>query len=288
MLIWFYCLLFFLGAVFGSFWWVIIERWREGFARADWKRVFGGRSYCPSCKETLTRWQLIPLVGRLIQKGKCFRCKLQIPVRYMWEEILMGLVFVVTGWMTIWTDLALLAEHSESLRLLFWLILNRWLVLLLMADLLRYELNMYVRILLMIVIVFFQAMWRIGDLQTMILGWVILSCVFYGIYLGAARWQTRKMWQFTEWFWLGDVRMAWLVGACAWIIFNWLDWIMRTQIVLWYLTLSSGLWILFWLLRKWILKSNEAQMPFIPAMIIAFGIFWFRGEIIISKMSIWL
>jgi hypothetical protein len=204
----------------------------------------------------------------------------------MWEEILMGLVFVVTGWMTIWTDLPLLAEHSESIRLLFWLILNRWLVLLVMADLLRYELNIYVRILLMIVILFFQAIWRIGDWQTMILWWVILSCVFYGIYLGAARWQTRKMWHFTEWFWLGDVWMAGLIGACAGIIFNWLDWIMRIQLVLWYLTLSSGLWILFWLLRKWMLKTNEAKMPFIPAMIIAFGILWFRGEFIIKQMSI--
>lgn len=284
MLIWFYLLLFFLGAVFGSFGWVIIERGREGFAWADWSRVFGGRSYCPSCKATLTRWQLIPLVGRLLQKGKCFRCKLQIPVRYMREEIMMWLVFVVTWWMTIGSDLTLLADHSESLHLLFWLVLNRWLVLLLIADLLRYELNLYVRILLMIVIVFFQAMWRVGDWQTMILGWVFLSCVFYGIYLGAARWQTRKTWVFTEWFWLGDVWMAWLVGACVWLFFTGLDWIVRAQLMLWYLTLSSWLWILFWVIRKWLLKNNEAQMPFIPAMIVAFLIIGCRGEQIISLL----
>ena len=45
-------------------------------------------------KYTLKWWQLIPLVGWLIQGGKCYRCKSSIPVWYMFYEIVMGLAFV--------------------------------------------------------------------------------------------------------------------------------------------------------------------------------------------------
>jgi len=270
MPIFFYLLLFFLWAVLGSFGGVIIERGREWFARADRKRVFGGRSYCPSCKETLTRRQLIPLVGRLLQKGKCFRCKLQIPVWYIREEILMWVTFVVTWWVLIWSDLSLLVDNITSLHLLFWLLLNRGLVLLLLADLFRYELNLYVWILLMVIIVVFQSLWWIGDWKMMILWWLVLSLVFYGIYLGSAWWQTRKLWVFTEWFGLGDVWMAGLMWSLAWVLFSFWWILMWVQLVLMYLVVSSGLWIVFWLLRKAVTKNNEEQMPFLPAMIFAF------------------
>lgn len=282
MVIFFYLLLFFLWAVFGSFGGVIIERGREWFVWADRKRVFGWRSYCPSCKETLTRRQLIPFVGRLLQKGKCFMCKTQIPFWYMREEFLMWIVFVVTWRMFIGTDLWLLVNHTISLHLLFWLLLNRGLVLLLLADLFRYELNLYVRILLMVGIVVFQSFWRIGDWKMMLLWWLVLSILFYGIYLGAAWWQTRKMGQFAEWFWLGDVWMAWLVWSLAWVLFHSWDIVMGVQVVLLYLVLSSGLGIVFWWMRKAMTKNDEEQMPFLPAMIVALWLCFAFQDMILS------
>ncbi len=286
MLIFFYLLLFFLWAVLGSFGGVIIERGREWFAWADRKRVFWGRSYCPSCKNTLTRWQLIPLGGWLLQKGKCFRCKLQIPVRYLREEIVMGVVFVITGWVLIWTDLTALVNHTSSLQLLFWLLLNRGLVLLLIADLLRYELNLYVRILLMVIIVWFQLLWFIGDWQMMILGGLILSCLFYGIYAGAAWRQTRKQGEFTEWFGLWDVWMAGLIWALVPVLFASWDVFFWIQLVLLYLIMSSWLGIVFWLFRKQITKNDEEQMPFLPAMIVAFRILTVGGTTILWWMGV--
>jgi hypothetical protein len=71
-------------------------------------------------------------------------------------------------------------------------------VLLFLADLFRYELNLYVWLLLMVGIVTFQLMGWIGDWQMMLLGGLILSCVYYGIYLAAAWRQTRKQGEFTE------------------------------------------------------------------------------------------
>lgn len=286
MLYFFYVLLFFLGAVFGSFGGVIIERGREGFAWEDRKRVFGWRSYCPSCNSTLTWWQLIPLWWRLLQKGKCFRCKLQIPVWYLREEIVMWLVFVVTWWILIWTDVSQLVEHTTSLKLLLRLIINRGLVLLLLADLFRYELNLYVWILLMVCIVWFQTLWWIGNWKLMLLWWLILSCIFYAIYLGAARWQTRKVGEFTEWFGMWDVWMAWLIWALVPFVFPAGDVFFRVQLILVYLVLSSGLWIVFWILRKQIMKNNEEQMPFLPAMIVAFWVLVIRWGQLLALISV--
>lgn len=286
MLIAFYCLLFFLGAVFGSFWWVIIERGHEGFSWTDWKRVFWWRSYCPSCKNTLTRWQLIPLLGWLIQKWKCFRCKLQIPVRYLREEILMGIVFCSTGFAILWSDLTLLAQPATSRLLLIWLFLNRWLVLLFLADLFRYELNMYVRILLIIVLVCVQLIGFVGDRQMMILWWLSLAAVFGCIYGAAAWWQTKKMWVYTEWFGLGDVFMAWLIGATTALVFSaWLGIVTWIQIIFFYLTLSSALGIVFRLLRKWCTGNQDALLPFLPAMIVAFWLITFFSSAIVQFFS---
>lgn len=285
MLIFFYVLLFLLWAVFGSFGGVIIERGREWFAWADRKRVFWWRSYCPSCNNTLTWWQLIPLGWRLLQKGKCFRCKLQIPVWYLREEILMWVVFVLTGWSLIWTDLGQLADHSTSLLLLFWLFCNRGFVLLVIADLFRYELNLYVWILLMVGIISFQLVGWVGDRKMMLLGWLILSCIFYAIYLAAAWWQTRKQGVFTEGFGMWDVRMAGLIGSLVAVVFPSWEVFFRIQLVLLYLILSSGLGIVFWLLRKHLSKNDDEQMPFLPAMIAAFWLLVIGGEYVMNLMS---
>lgn len=269
MLIFFYLILFFLWAVFGSFGGVIIERGRWWFARGEWGKVFGGRSYCPSCKHTLTRWQLIPLGGWLLQKGKCFRCNLSIPAWYLWEELVMGMVFVVTWRTIVWFDTTLLVDTHVTMQLLFWLVVNWWLVLLLLADLLWYELNLYVRIILMVAIACFQVFGGIGDWQMMIIGGLVLSCLFYGIYLGAARRQTAKQGEFTEWFGLGDVWMAGLVGSLVGVVFPEWTILLWIQLVLLYLVLSSSLGIVFRWARNVLTKNQEDQMPFLPAMIVA-------------------
>lgn len=284
MLIIFYCILFILWAIFGSFGGVIIERGQGGFAWSEWKNVFGGRSYCPWCKQTLTRRQLIPFGGRLIQKGKCFRCSLPIPRWYMREEFLMWVVFVLTGYLFVGTDLSLLAEPAQSVALIFWLLVNRWFVLLILADLFWYELNMYVWILLLMFSVIFQVMGRVGDREWMLLGWGVMGAVYYGVFLWAAWWQTKKEGHYAEGFGIGDVYMAWLLGSLVWLIV-WVAgmgvvWLI--QLVLLYMVVSSGLWLLFRVCRMLVHQSTEKLMPFLPAMIVAFRLFVLFGEWMMS------
>jgi len=49
--------------------------------------------------------------------------------------------------------------------------------------------------------------------------------------------------------------------------------------------LSSGLGIVFWLLRKQLSKNDDEQMPFLPAMIAAFWLLALGGRSILEWMS---
>ena len=51
------------------------------------------RSFCPNCKNTLKILHLIPLVGYLVQKGRCQKCNKKISIFYLFSEIL----FLLTG-----------------------------------------------------------------------------------------------------------------------------------------------------------------------------------------------
>lgn len=52
------------------------------------------RSYCNNCKTTLPFFALIPVLGYLFTKGKCFSCKVKIPIEYPLVELLCGAFFV--------------------------------------------------------------------------------------------------------------------------------------------------------------------------------------------------
>lgn len=54
-----------------------------------------GRSFCPNCKNTLTWWQLIPLLSFLGLRGRCFYCRKPISWQYPIVELLTGLTFLL-------------------------------------------------------------------------------------------------------------------------------------------------------------------------------------------------
>jgi len=56
------------------------------------KRSFlSGRSVCDHCGRPLTSWQLVPLVGFLVQAGRCVFCGKPIALRYTIVELLTAL-----------------------------------------------------------------------------------------------------------------------------------------------------------------------------------------------------
>jgi prepilin signal peptidase PulO-like enzyme (type II secretory pathway) len=88
-----FLLLFILGAAVGSFLGVISDRYRENLPIWD-KKIIGGRSRCEFCKKQLSWFELIPVLSFLLQSGKCRSCRRWIGWRYLFFEIISGLIFV--------------------------------------------------------------------------------------------------------------------------------------------------------------------------------------------------
>src|SRR5690606_31501367 len=61
------------GAVFGSFFCVVAERWGTGVG-------IGGRSHCV-CGEPIPGWLNVPLVSWLALRGRAACCGMRIPAR---------------------------------------------------------------------------------------------------------------------------------------------------------------------------------------------------------------
>ncbi len=78
---------FSLGACFGSFLNVVAWRLPQG-------RSILGSSHCPFCNVKLPLKANIPVLGWLNSAGRCLTCKLPISIRYLWVEVVLGLIFL--------------------------------------------------------------------------------------------------------------------------------------------------------------------------------------------------
>ncbi len=93
-------ILFFLGASIGSFIGVVADRYKEDLPIWD-RKIIGGplgseasRSHCEFCGKKLRWFELIPVLSFLSQKGKCRSCNHKLGLRYLYTEIISGLLFV--------------------------------------------------------------------------------------------------------------------------------------------------------------------------------------------------
>jgi leader peptidase (prepilin peptidase)/N-methyltransferase len=111
-----------LGLVFGSFIATVAIRWPAGGS------ALRGRSHCDGCARALTPWELVPLVGYLIVRGKCRSCGAAIAPSHPLTEIagaVIGLAagFAAPGWEGVagavfgWLLLALAAIDLAALWL---------------------------------------------------------------------------------------------------------------------------------------------------------------------------
>lgn len=89
MNIFFYIIIFCIGTLFGSFFTLAVYRIP---LRKD---ITHERSYCPNCNHKLSFFDMIPILSYLFLGGKCRYCKQKIRPRYLFLEILSGIVFVL-------------------------------------------------------------------------------------------------------------------------------------------------------------------------------------------------
>jgi leader peptidase (prepilin peptidase)/N-methyltransferase len=62
--------------------------------RVPKKETLLGRSHCSSCEHTLSWWELIPIVGYIILRGKCKECHSHVAIKYPLMELLTALLFL--------------------------------------------------------------------------------------------------------------------------------------------------------------------------------------------------
>ena len=78
---------FMLGAILGSFYYVVAYRIPKG------ESIISPPSHCPNCNHRLGPLELVPIFSWLFQGGKCKSCKCKISIFYPLFEIVCGLLF---------------------------------------------------------------------------------------------------------------------------------------------------------------------------------------------------
>ena len=87
MIFWLFLSFFMIGAIFGSFYYVVAYRIPKG------ESIIYPSSHCPNCNHKLGPLELIPIFSYLFQLGKCKNCKQKISIFYPLFEIACGLLF---------------------------------------------------------------------------------------------------------------------------------------------------------------------------------------------------
>jgi prepilin signal peptidase PulO-like enzyme (type II secretory pathway) len=83
--------LFLLGASFASFLNATLYRIDKKY---KYPEIIKLGSHCEKCKHKLKWWELIPILGYILIKGKCSKCKQYVNIYYPLSELFLGLVFL--------------------------------------------------------------------------------------------------------------------------------------------------------------------------------------------------
>ncbi len=192
----FYCLLFILGAIIGSFLNVIILRTHQNSS------IVFGRSHCSQCRHQLCWYELVPLISFLFLRGKCRKCKGVLSRQYLLVELATALLFVVVTYYT--SNVALLVSGD-------WVTIVSWLR------------NLFV-VCVFVVIFVYDLRWQlIPDRFTLpALGVVTLANIILGmamvpmvlaIAVGGGFFLLQFILSKGGWIGGGDIRLGALIGA---------------------------------------------------------------------------
>jgi prepilin signal peptidase PulO-like enzyme (type II secretory pathway) len=86
-----YICTFLLGASLASFLNATLYRLEKGYKYPEIIKV---GSHCEKCERLLTWWELIPILGYILTKGRCSECGESINIYYPISELYLGLTFL--------------------------------------------------------------------------------------------------------------------------------------------------------------------------------------------------
>jgi len=102
--------IFISGACCGSFITCMAERLSDTHSLYTTQR-----SICPKCRHQLRFWQLIPVLGVLLQRGRCFDCRSRINLRSTWIELIFGCLVLLNWQAPLTTSAPLLLGYAVLL-----------------------------------------------------------------------------------------------------------------------------------------------------------------------------
>jgi leader peptidase (prepilin peptidase) / N-methyltransferase len=89
---------FIAGTFCGSFFYTLALRFSDGQIRENPIKALFSRSQCPSCRNNIDPVLLVPILGYILQKGKCRYCGAKISIIYPAMEFLYGLMALLFCW----------------------------------------------------------------------------------------------------------------------------------------------------------------------------------------------
>lgn len=265
-----FVILFVLGACFGSFGGVLLQR-LENFGVRGLKDVVFGRSKCDHTGNTLRWFELIPIVSYLIQWGKSRHTGQTLSQDYLWLEIISGLLFVATFSLT----------HTYQLHTLVYHIIFNWLLFLLAwYDMKHQFLHTPVRGIALI----WQALMGVLYIQQSIMGSILFAIIFGIIWL-LARWYAKRHYKQSEWFGSGDVLLALVIWSTIPDIFAIYSIPFSAQTLvgalIGFLCMSSILWLVYAAIAYIRSRKKVVFIPFLPAMVVAYWILLYQWEMLL-------
>lgn len=264
----FLLLTFIFGLIIGSFLNVLIYRLRTG-------KSLGGQSHCLSCAQSLAWYELIPVFSYLALRGRCRSCGSLIPLRYLWVELVTGLLFVAVAislppilwWVAFLTVALLIVITVYDLR---HLIIPNGLVLCLGAVAVAYRLYE-------------------GYLSTDYLS-VIKTAALGGVVAGLPLLLIVAVSQ-GRWMGLGDPKLAFVLGL-------FLTWSQALAFLLLSFWSGAALTLLF-LGGQRLVKAGKkrllfsrrqltmsSEVPFAPFLVLSFLLVWLQGIDIMDILNV--
>ena len=273
MILW-YIIALLWWAVFGSFALVLLDRLGKDPSWVTVKWILTGRSVCDHTAKPLNWQELIPIVSYIIQWGTSAKNGKKISSRYLYAEIGTAFIFLAT-------TIRGIQSFLPWYEILFWCITNTLMIGLLVYDMQKLVLHLPLRSILTVWVLVWQFTGVIGSYSIAFFGSIALGVLFWLLYHGSQYYLKRRYGKKQLWLGEWDIYMAFLLGALFPFVFVYQQffwsWSHAIQLVLYFLILSSvvGLAIAFALRAR---GYQSKQIPFIPAMIIAYYILLWSAQ----------
>jgi prepilin signal peptidase PulO-like enzyme (type II secretory pathway) len=264
-----------LWLIFWSFGSVLLTRFTD-FSRAAFKAMAAGRSQCPDCDTRLSWHELIPVMSWLWLRGSCAHCKQQISWFYPAIEIISAWVFCMSYFF-----LSSIGQMTPLYMIIFTILM--WLITLLaIHDRRTQTLHLWMWIDTCILTLIFLLLYY-PSRQTLLLA--IIFWVVFGIIYLAAKWYAKRVYNQDEWFGLGDVMLAPVIGWLSSLVFVHqaipYSTINSIMYVCYYLVIASIVTLILFAIKKiffWNKKLSSSEedtehhamgIAFIPGMFVA-------------------